>query len=82
MTGIAVESFLRLRCSRHLSACRSELKATAETELEQANVDLDTTKGEIEVLAKYAGDVHKACDFVRAQFFSGLAQGMFYLYRL
>merc|ERR1719247_1094739 len=47
---------------------KSELKATAETELEQANVDLDTTKGEIEVLAKYAGDVHKACDFVLKNF--------------
>merc|ERR1719324_2159936 len=38
------------------------------TELEQANVDLATTKDELEVLAKYAGDVHKACDFVLKNF--------------
>jgi chromosome segregation ATPase len=47
---------------------KSELKATADTELEQAKVDLDATNGELEVLAKYAGDVHKACDFVLKNF--------------
>lgn len=47
---------------------KSELKATAETELEQANTDLSQTNDDLEELAKYAGDVHKACDFVLKNF--------------
>merc|ERR1719409_2164472 len=47
---------------------KSELKATAETELEQANTDLTQANADLEELSKYAGDVHKACDFVLKNF--------------
>jgi len=45
-----------------------EIQATAEKDLEQAKADLQSTMDDLEALAKYAADVHSACDFVLKNF--------------
>merc|ERR1719265_2076152 len=47
---------------------KTELKATAETEKTQAEADHKAAVGDLAKLAKYAGDLHKACDFVLKNF--------------
>jgi len=46
----------------------SEAKATAESSLEQANTDLAAAMSDLETLAKYAADLHSACDFTLKNF--------------
>lgn len=43
-------------------------KAGAEKELTAAKTDLKDTNGELEALAKTAGELHKQCDFLLANF--------------
>jgi hypothetical protein len=46
----------------------AETKATSESELEQANTDLKAANSDLESLAKYAADLHSACDFTLKNF--------------
>merc|ERR1719265_161339 len=43
---------------------KSELKATAEKDHEQAQADLQAALEDLDGLHKYNGDLHKQCDFV------------------
>jgi chromosome segregation ATPase len=45
-----------------------ETKATAESELEVATTDLAAVNSDLEALAKYAADLHGACDFTLKNF--------------
>lgn len=47
---------------------KSQLKAQAETDHEQAQADLKAALEDLEALHKYNGDVHKSCDFVLKNF--------------
>jgi len=47
---------------------KTELKATAQTEKEQATEDHKAVVSDLADLAKYKGDLHSACDFVLKNF--------------
>jgi len=66
--GFVSESNAAMAATMIAITNKIEIKATAETELEQANANLKATMDDLEALAKYAADVHKACDFVMKNF--------------